>query len=84
MHIKNKRGQSTVEYILLFTAVIVVVIAFLGPKNSVFSTQLNSVFNQAAADINSESGYLSAGHTATSAPTNPDAGIPSGYTVNVL
>jgi Flp pilus assembly pilin Flp len=29
MHIKNKRGQSTVEYVLLVTAVVAVIIAFV-------------------------------------------------------
>ncbi len=28
MYIKNKRGQSTVEYVLLVTAVVAVMIAF--------------------------------------------------------
>ena len=37
MHIKNKRGQSTVEYILLVTAVVGVVIAFVASGNSPFS-----------------------------------------------
>ena len=29
MHIKNKRGQSTVEYVLLVTAVVAAIIAFV-------------------------------------------------------
>ncbi len=69
MHIKNKKGQSTVEYVLLMTAVIVVIIAFVGTKNSGFQAQLNSALNQAAADMNSEAGQLTTSHAATPAPT---------------
>lgn len=38
-------GQSTVEYILLVTAVIAVVILFVTGKNSSFQTRLNSVLD---------------------------------------
>ena len=31
MMLKNKRGQSTLEYIILVTAVIAVLLLFLGP-----------------------------------------------------
>ena len=33
MHIKNKKGQSTVEYILLVTAVVAVIIVFGNGNN---------------------------------------------------
>jgi len=39
------KGQSTVEYILLVTAVIAVIILFTTGNNSPFQQRLNSVFN---------------------------------------
>ena len=42
---KNKKGQSTLEYIILVTAVIMVIISFLVGTNSPFKTQLNLTLN---------------------------------------
>jgi len=42
MRIKNKRGQSTVEYILLVTAVVAVMIVFATTQNGGFQSQLNT------------------------------------------
>jgi len=39
------KGQSTVEYILLVTAVVAVIILFTTGNNSPFQQRLNSVFN---------------------------------------
>ncbi len=39
--LKNKRGQSTLEYIILMTAVVVAIIAFVISPNSPFKTALN-------------------------------------------
>jgi len=48
MHIKNKRGQSTVEYILLVTAVVAVIIGFVATQNKGgFQSQLNQTLNGA-------------------------------------
>ena len=41
---RRHRGQSTVEYILVVAAVIVVGLVFLG-KNGVFKNALNTTFN---------------------------------------
>ncbi len=41
----RKNGQSTVEYILLVTAVITVVILFLTGDNSLFSKRLTNVLD---------------------------------------
>ncbi len=47
--VKNKRGQSTLEYIILVTAVIVVVILFLmGNQDWAFKAQMNRTLNQAS------------------------------------
>ena len=45
------KGQSTVEYILLVTAVIAVIVLFTGGNNSVFQQRLNSVFNTTTQDM---------------------------------
>ncbi len=43
--LKNRKGQSTVEYILLVTAVLVVIIFFVGPTG-VFRGKLNSTLDE--------------------------------------
>ena len=48
---RANKGQSTVEYILLVTAVMVVIILFTTGKNSPFQTSLNSVFNSTTQDM---------------------------------
>ncbi len=40
--LKNKKGQSTLEYIILVTAVIAIIIVFLGPFG-IFRPKLNQV-----------------------------------------
>ena len=39
--LKNKKGQSTLEYIILVTAVVAVLLVFLAPGTGVFSKTLN-------------------------------------------
>lgn len=39
--LKNKKAQSTIEYIILVTAVIVIIILFMMTPGSVFRTALN-------------------------------------------
>ena len=39
--LRNKKGQSTIEYIILVTGVISVLIIFLGSPTSPFRTHLN-------------------------------------------
>jgi Flp pilus assembly pilin Flp len=79
-HIKNKRGQSTVEYVLLVTAVLAVLIAFMTTKGNVFQTQLNTTLNTATADIGSETDALDASHALS--PANAVVPPPP-YSVNV-
>ena len=80
MHIKNKRGQSTVEYVLLVTAVLAVIIAFVTSKNGGFQTTLNTTLNTATGDMSTISGTLSGSHQAGNAST---ANITPPYSVNV-
>ena len=48
---RTHKGQSTVEYILLVTAVIAVVIFFTTGQRQPFSDGLNSVFNPTTQDM---------------------------------
>ena len=49
---RARKGQSTVEYILLVTAVILVVILFTtGTGKGSFRNSLNQVFNQSTQDM---------------------------------
>ena len=52
------KGQSTVEYILLVTAVIAVIILFTTGNNSLFQQRLNSVFNTTTQDMLNVASYL--------------------------
>ena len=52
MKFKNRKGQSTLEYIILVTAVIAVLIVFLNPTTGMFSTTVNASYNQVVNGIN--------------------------------
>ena len=66
MHIKNKRGQSTVEYVLLVTAVIAVIIAFTSSTSkSGFQSTLNSALGTVTNDTSDMATRLSASHAAS-------------------
>ena len=54
----SKKGQSTVEYILLVTAVIGVVILFTSPTKGLFPQRLNQVFNETTQDMVNVATYL--------------------------
>ncbi len=79
MYIKNKKGQSTVEYVLLVTAVLAVIIAFTSNSSSPLKSQLNNTLGNAVSDIGSEEDQLDSSH-------NPSAGAggTSPWTVNVI
>ena len=52
------KGQSTVEYILLITAVIAVIVLFTVGNTSLFQTRLTSVFNTTTQDMLNVATYL--------------------------
>ena len=54
----SQKGQSTVEYILLVTAVIGVVILFTSPTKGLFPQRLNQVFNETTQDMVNVASYL--------------------------
>ena len=49
--LKNKRGQSTLEYIILVTAVVAVLLVFLGPS-AIFQNTLNTTLSQVSGTMN--------------------------------
>ena len=70
MHIKlkNKKGQSTVEYVLLVTAVVAVIIAFVGGNNqNGFQHQLNTTLNDVSAEMDTEATQFGSSHTGSPA-----------------
>jgi hypothetical protein len=81
MHIKNKRGQSTVEYILLVTAVVAVIIVLVAGNKSQFQTTLNTTLNTAISDMGTGVDALSASH-APSTGVSTATGTPP-YSVKV-
>lgn len=49
--LKNKKGQSTLEYIILVTAVIAILLVFLGPSG-VFRKAYNSTLGDVTSVMN--------------------------------
>ncbi|MBF0511596.1 MAG: hypothetical protein HQL13_04615 [Candidatus Omnitrophica bacterium] len=80
MYIKNKKGQSTVEYVLLATAVIAVIIAFVSNPSSPFRNQMVSTLNQTVNQIGEVSGRIQ--ESQVTKMGNFD-GTPQGYAVTV-
>ena len=81
MNIKNKKGQSTVEYVLLVTAVVAVAIAFLASPSSMFKQQLNSSLNSVVSDMNSLAGSLADSQHQQTADAGGNVTPP--YSINV-
>jgi hypothetical protein len=81
MNIKHKKGQSTVEYVLLVTAVLAVIIALVTGNKSGFQTKLNSTLGQAVNDMDTLSSTLADSHNPSAAPTSTNT---SPYIVSVL
>jgi len=75
MYIKNKKGQSTVEYILLVTAVIAVIIALVTSNGSGLRGQMNTTYNTAIDQVGTMSDRLVNSQAAAPAnavaPSNP-------------
>ena len=49
--LNNKKGQSTLEYIILVTAVVAVLLVFLGP-NGFFQKSFNSTLSDVSSTMN--------------------------------
>ncbi len=77
MYIKHNTGQSTVEYVLLMTAVVAVIILMVTQPNTGLQGQLTNTINSAIGQVDTMSTRL-AGSEPASAPSN----FQSNYTVN--
>lgn len=64
--LKNRKAQSTLEYIILIAAVIAVMLIFLAGENSPFRSALNSTLEDATNSMSEMSGRLG-----DSRPTSP-------------
>ncbi len=60
--LKNRKGQSTVEYILLVTAVVAVMILFTTNKNSGLQSKMNQTLEDTSSVITDMSGRLGESH----------------------
>lgn len=60
--LKNRKGQSTVEYIILVTAVIAVIIFFVVKKDSPFQTVLNETLTTTTQDMVNMAHKIDASH----------------------
>lgn len=65
MYIKNRRGQSTVEYVLLMTAVTAVIIAMVTSNKGGLQGQLNTTLNSAIESIGNMSDRLATSQQAS-------------------
>ncbi len=70
MYKKNKRGQSTVEYVLLMTAVVAVIIALVTSNNGGLQSQLNSTYNSALGTVGTMSDRLAGSEAASNGSSN--------------
>ena len=55
--LKNNKGQSTLEYIILVTAVVAVLLVFLGPSG-IFRTTYNTTLDQVTNSMTSMSNRI--------------------------
>ena len=58
----HKRGQSTLEYVLLVTAVIVVIIGIVVSPSSPFRSTLNTTLNSSIGGMETMAGRLNVSH----------------------
>jgi len=64
-HIKNKRGQSTVEYVLLVTAVVAVIIFMIAVPKSPFQQTMNDTLTNTIGEVGNMSDRLQNSEAAT-------------------
>ena len=74
---RKQSGQSTVEYIILVTAVLGVIILFMTGQNSVFQQKIGNTVTEATNQIKSKGGELADSHN-----TDPIRETPSKVNVD--
>ena len=72
---RKTRGQSTVEYILLVTAVIGVMIFFLTNRDAGLQSKLSNTVETASNSIGNMSGRLEKSHAASGNTASPSPGL---------
>ena len=55
---RNKRGQSTLEYIILVTAIVAIAIVFLNPKSGKMVNTINDTYSTVADGVNGRANVL--------------------------
>ncbi|MBI3314680.1 MAG: hypothetical protein HYZ86_01885 [Candidatus Omnitrophica bacterium] len=80
--LRHGSGQSTVEYILLATAVIAVMVLFTTGNDSVFKARLSNAFNAAADSISDMGNRLKNSEGPTPLSDDPNAGTQDSIRVN--
>ncbi len=73
MIIKNNKGQSTVEYVLLVTAVVAVMIMFTTNRNTGMQSKLNETLETATDGMGTLSTKLDESRAASPAGTSSNA-----------
>jgi Flp pilus assembly pilin Flp len=79
----NKKGQSTVEYVLLVAAVIAVMVAFTTNKNSGgFQDTLNTALGDASDQMSNLSGRFKQSDAGTNGSSYSNTAEVANYTVD--
>lgn len=60
--LRTRKGQSTLEYLVLVAMVIAILIIFLNPSNGVFSKAYNATLSQGTSGMESMANRLSNSH----------------------
>ncbi len=80
IQLKSKAGQSTVEYILLVTAVVAVMIFFATNRNTGIQQRLENSYNAVGDDMTRKAVTLNQSHTS---PDGAPAVIPAAQRVTI-
>ena len=56
--LRNRKGQSTLEYIILVSAIIAIILIFLGPSG-IFQKRLNATLDQVSNGMSNMSDRIS-------------------------
>jgi len=55
---KRKKGQSTLEYIILVVAVVAVIVGFVASKDGIFQTSLNTTLVDGTTGMTQMSAHI--------------------------